>query len=85
MPGEMHVYLVNGHGVRSAAHIFRGNLIGFDQFCELASAFEDHTPNGQDTKIERETGFKDREELIAAYNALLAAYKALLATESQPA
>lgn len=70
MPGEMNVYLVTGHGVRSAMHIFRGNLIGVEQFCEIASHFEDHTSQFEDIKIERETGFKNRDQLIAAYLAL---------------
>ncbi len=67
MPGEMPVYLVCGKGVASAAHIFRGNLIGFEQFCELRTYFEEHTADGLDSKIERKTGFKDRDELIEAY------------------
>lgn len=72
MPGEMNVYAVDGVGIRTAKHIFRANLVGVEQFCELARWGEDHTPQFEDSKIERETGFKDRDELIAAYKALLA-------------
>lgn len=72
MPGEMSVYLVGGRGVAEASHIFRGNLVGVEQFCELRTYFEDHTPQFQDSKIERETGFQDRLELIDAYKKLLA-------------
>lgn len=70
MPGEMLVYNVAGHGIRSAEHIVRLNLIRMEQFCELATYFEDHTEQLEDMKIERETGFKNRDELIAAYLAL---------------
>lgn len=72
MPGEMNVHLVSGIGVKSASHIFSLNLVGVEQFCELAAYGEVHTPNMQDSKIERETGFKDRDELIAAYKRLIA-------------
>lgn len=70
MPGEMPVYNVAGHGVLSAKHIFRGDLVSVTQFCELLIFTEgnhQHTPQFQDSKIERNTGFKDRDELIAAY------------------
>ena len=76
MPGEMSVHLVDGKGVASAQHTFRMNLLpaddgeSFDQFCELRTYFEEHTPQGQDTRIERETGFKTRDELIKAYREL---------------
>lgn len=70
MPGEMPVYAVEGNGFAEARHIFRANLVGVEQFCEIRTFFEDHTPQFQDTRIERETGFKDRDELIAAYKAL---------------
>ena len=75
MPGEMSVYIVNGTGIAEAKHIFRGNLVGVEQFCELRTYFEDHTPQFQDSKIERETGFQDRLELIDAYKKLLAAHQ----------
>lgn len=67
MPGEMNVYLVNGHGVAEAKHIFKANLVGVEQFCELRTYFEDHTPQFLDMKIERRTGFANRDELIDAY------------------
>lgn len=67
MPGEMNVYAVGGHGIASAKHIFKGNLVDVEQFCELRTYFEDHTPQFLDSKIERETGFANRDELIAAY------------------
>lgn len=70
MPGEMSVYLVGGAGVRSAAHIFALNLIGAEQFCELATYTQEHTEDLLDAKIERETGFKNRDELIEAYKAV---------------
>lgn len=72
MPGEMNVYLGDGEGVKSAAHIFKLNLIGVEQFCELVTFYQDHTPQLEDSLIERETGFKDRIELIAAYKELKA-------------
>lgn len=72
MPGEMNVYLVGGNGVASAKHLFKLNLIGIEQSCELRTYFEDHTPDMQDGLIERETGFNTREELIAAYKKLAA-------------
>src|SRR3546814_9013833 len=62
MPGEMNVYLVNGHGVAEAKHIFEANLVGVEQFCELRTYFEDHTPQFLDMKIERRTGFANRDE-----------------------
>lgn len=70
MPGEMSVYNPNGHGAISVRHIFRGNLVGVEQFCEILFFSEnnhEHTPQFQDSKIERHTGFKDRDALIAAY------------------
>lgn len=70
MPGEMNVYLKEGEGVASAAHIFRLNLIGAEQFCELVTYCQEHTAQLEDSLIERETGHKNREELIAAYKAL---------------
>lgn len=73
MPGEIPVYIPSGEGVMSAKHIFRGNLIGVDQFCEITVFGGDpHTPDFQDALIERETGFSDRKQLIAAYKALFA-------------
>ena len=72
MPGEMPVFAVNGNGIASAKHIFRLNLVGVEQFCELRTYFEDHTPDMQDSLIERNTGFNTREELIDAYKKLKA-------------
>lgn len=73
MPGEISIYIPSGEGVMSAKHIFRGNLIGVDQFCEITIFGGDpHTPDFQDALIERETGFPDRKQLIAAYKALVA-------------
>lgn len=72
MPGEMCVYAVDGMGIVEARHIFRGNLVGMEQFCELRRYDQDGTPQLQDGLIERETGFADRKELIAAYKALVA-------------
>lgn len=72
MPGEMNVYVNDGRGLLSVEHIFRANLVGMEQFCELLF-FGDgpHTPQFEDSKIERETGFANRDELIDAYKALL--------------
>jgi hypothetical protein len=71
MPGEISIYIPSGEGISSVKHIFRGNLIGVDQFCELTFYGGDpHTPDFQDALIERETGFKDRRELLDAYKAL---------------
>lgn len=70
MPGEMNVYLLSGAGVKSAKHVFALNLVGVAQFCELISYEQSHTEDMLDIKIERETGFKNRDELIAAYKAL---------------
>lgn len=70
MPGEMNVYLVGGEGVASAKHLFELNLVGVEQCCQLRTYFQDHTPDMQDSLIERHTGFSTREELIEAYKAL---------------
>lgn len=70
LPGEMNVYVPTGEGIMSAKHIFRGNLVGVEQFAELTvflKGMDEHTPEFQDSKIERETGCKDRDALIAAY------------------
>lgn len=71
MPHNMSVHLINGHGIRSAFHQIRGNLVGFDQICYLVTYFEDDPKQYPDGLIERETGFADRVELIAAYKKLL--------------
>lgn len=85
MPGEMSVYNVKGEGIGSAKHIFRANLIGVEQFCEIITFFEDHTPDFQDTLIERETGFKTRRELLDDHARLKKACAELLAAkEDQP-
>ena len=70
MPGEMSVYLISGTGGQSAKHVFALNLVRVEQYCELAAYGESHTEDMLDAKIERETGFKNRDELIAAYKAL---------------
>ena len=70
MPGEMNVYLLGGTGVASAKHIFAMNLVGIEQWCEITAYGQKHTEDMLDSKIERETGFKNRDELIAAYKAL---------------
>jgi len=68
MPGEMNVYIPSGAGVMSVKHIFRMNLIGVEQFAEITIYGGDpHTPDMEDSLIERQTGFKNRDELIAAY------------------
>lgn len=72
MPGEMSVYLPSGTGVQSAKHIFALNLVRVEQFCELAAYGQDHTEDMLDSKIERETGFRNRDELIAAYKKAVA-------------
>ena len=72
MPGEMNVYLLDGKGVKSAKHLVGMNLVGMEQCCELITYFQDHTEDMLDSKIERETGFKNRDELIAAYKAAIA-------------
>lgn len=71
MPGEMNVHLLDGKGISSAKHILKMNLVGVEQYCELITYYEVHTENMLDTKIERETGFKNRDELISAYKNLL--------------
>jgi hypothetical protein len=71
MPGEMNVYFRDGTGVKSVMHLVGMNLVGMEQCCEVISYLEEHTPDLLDSKIERETGFKDRDELISAYKALL--------------
>ena len=73
MPGEMAVYLLSGTGVASAKHIFGLNLVRVEQYCELIAYGQEHTEDMLDSKIERETGFKNRDELIAAYKAVIAA------------
>lgn len=73
MPGEMNVHLLDGIGVKSAKHVFALNLVRVEQWCELVSYSQEHTEDMLDSKIERETGFKNRDELIAAYKAAIAA------------
>lgn len=71
MPGEIGVFVKEGTGIKSAAHIFRMNLIGVEQFCELITYLEhDHTPQLEDALIERQTGFKNRDELLEGYKEL---------------
>jgi hypothetical protein len=70
MPGEMNVYAVGGHGIASAQHTFKLNLTGVEQFCELRTYFEEHSPQLFDGLIERETGLQNRRELLDAYKAL---------------
>jgi hypothetical protein len=71
MPGEMSVFIPSGEGMSSVRHVFRMNLIGVEQFAEVTFYGGDpHTPDMEDAKIERETGFKNRDELIAAYLSL---------------
>lgn len=68
MPGEMNVHIPSGEGINSVKHIFRMNLIGVEQFAEITFYGGDqHTPDMEDAKIERETGFKNRDELITAF------------------
>lgn len=68
MPGEMNVHIPSGEGVMSVKHVFRMNLIGVEQFAEITIFGGDpHTPDMEDMKIKRETGFENRDELIAAY------------------
>ncbi|OWV67893.1 hypothetical protein ATY76_13260 [Rhizobium sp. R339] len=68
MPGEMNVHIPSGEGVMSVKHIFRLNLVGVEQFAEITIFGGDpHTPDMEDSKIERFTGFKNRDELITAY------------------
>lgn len=68
MPGEMNVHIPSGEGIASVKHIFRMNLIGVEQFAEITVFGGDpHTPDMEDSLIERETGFQNREQLIAAY------------------
>lgn len=76
MPGEMPVYAVGGAGLASAKHIFRMNLVGVEQFCEIRTYFEDHSEDMEDLLIERRTGFKKRDELIEAYLVLKEAAEA---------
>ena len=77
LPGEMPVYNLAGWGLVSVQHTFKANLIEgrdprqVEQFLELLFWTEEgHTPQFQDTLIERETGFKNRRELLNAYKAL---------------
>lgn len=68
MPGEMNVHIPSGEGVSSVKHVFRMNLIGVEQFAEITVyGGDEHTPDMEDMKIERNTGFKNRDELIEAY------------------
>ncbi len=71
MPGEMSIHIPSGEGVVSIKHVFRLNLIGVEQFAEITIfGGDEHTPDMEDMKIERETGFKNRDELIKAYKSL---------------
>lgn len=68
MPGEISVFIPSGEGMSSVKHVFRMNLIGVEQFAEVTFYGGDtHTPDMEDAKIERETGFKNRDELIDAF------------------
>lgn len=68
MPGEMSIYIPSGEGIASVKHVFRMNLKGVEQFAEITIFGGDpHTPDMEDSKIERHTGFKNRDELIEAY------------------
>ncbi|NTJ46840.1 hypothetical protein G6K93_07410 [Agrobacterium rhizogenes] len=68
MPGEMNIYVPSGEGILSVKHIFRMNLVGVEQFAEITIFGGDpHTPDMQDSLIERQTGFQNRDELISAY------------------
>jgi len=70
MPGEMNVYSVEGAGFASAKHVFKMNLSTVEQCCEIRTYFEEHTEDMLDSKIERETGFRNRDELIEDYKKL---------------
>lgn len=68
MPGEMAIFIPSGEGISSVKHVSRMNLIGVEQFAEVTFYGGDpHTPDLEDAKIERETGFKNRDELIKAF------------------
>lgn len=68
MPGEMNVHIPSGEGVMSIKHVFRMNLVGVEQFAEITIFGGDpHTPDMEDALIERQTGFKNRDELIEAF------------------
>jgi hypothetical protein len=62
----------------SVKHIFRMNLVGVEQFAEISIFGGDpHTPDMEDSLIERQTGFKNRDQLISAYLALTDAARSL--------
>ncbi|EGP57372.1 hypothetical protein Agau_C201676 [Agrobacterium tumefaciens F2] len=68
MPGEMNVHIPSGEGIMSIKHVFRMNLVGVEQFAEITIFGGDpHTPDMEDALIERQTGFKNRDELIEAF------------------
>lgn len=68
MPGEMNVHIPSGEGVMSIKHVFRMNLVGVEQFAEITIfGGAPHTPDMEDALIERQTGFKNRDELIEAF------------------
>ncbi|ASW06252.1 hypothetical protein [Rhizobium sp. 11515TR] len=84
MPGEMNVHIPSGEGVMSVKHIFRMNLVGVEQFAEITIFGGDpHTPDMEDSLIERQTGFKNRDELIDAYLDLKKVVESLPSNEGE--
>ena len=70
MPHNANVYMPDGLGITEANLIFAANLVGVEYFCELVPFCQIATLQFQDSKIERETGFKNRDELIDQYKKL---------------
>jgi len=60
----LNVHIPSGEGVASVKHVFRMNLIGVEQFAEITIFGGDpHTPDMEDSKIERETRVDGRKGL----------------------
>ncbi|QIW87743.1 hypothetical protein Ab1vBOLIVR5_gp95c [Agrobacterium phage OLIVR5] len=62
------LHMKEGVGIKSVKVIDTLNYSGVESFVEFLTFYDkEHTPDLEDTLIERETGFKNREDLIKAY------------------
>lgn len=71
---HLSIFHVEGVGMKSIKVVNRLNLVGVESFVEflLYSDRVGHTEELEDCLIERNTGFKNREELIEAYQEMKA-------------
>uniref|UniRef100_A0AAU8HY22 Uncharacterized protein n=2 Tax=unclassified Caudoviricetes TaxID=2788787 RepID=A0AAU8HY22_9CAUD len=65
---HLSLHMKEGVGIKSVKVINSMNYVGVESFVEILTFYDgEHTPELGDTLIERETGFKNREELIEAF------------------